>query len=151
MLPLLDDIFRPHHSTLLKAVPQNAIFCISCWLGLQGILMCLSVPFLIIPSAPTITGTMVVLRCQIFFNLYFEVFVFSYFIVFFDCYVIISRYCHIHEKICFLSTITTISRSLLFIFLSVWIAKSLGIVAAFVPLIGSGFPNSLSKWFYTRV
>ena len=40
-------------------------FCISYRLGLPGIL-CLSVPFLIISSAPIITGTVIVLSCRIF-------------------------------------------------------------------------------------
>ena len=68
-LPLLDDDIFHVESILQKrwAVSQSAIFCISYWLELSGILlMCLSVRFLIITSAPTITGTVVVLRCHIF-------------------------------------------------------------------------------------
>ena len=63
----------------------KCIFCISYRLGLPGIfLMCLSVHHLIILRTPIITGTMVVLRGHIFFNFYFQVFVFAYFIIFFD-------------------------------------------------------------------
>ena len=48
------------------AVPQNVILGISYRLGLPNILLiCLSIPFLIIPCAHTITGTMVVVRCPI--------------------------------------------------------------------------------------
>ena len=60
--------FSNHIDKILRkrwAVLQSAMFCISLSLGLPGILlMCLSVPFLIIPSAPTITGTVVVLKCH---------------------------------------------------------------------------------------
>ena len=42
-------------------------FCILYWLGLPDVLlMCLSVPFLIIPSALTITGPVIVLRYHCF-------------------------------------------------------------------------------------
>ena len=80
-------IFFSHtDSTLLKrsAVPQSANFCISYKLRLPGILLiCLSVLFLIILGAPTITGTvMVVLRCHIFH------FLFPCFILFFNWYII---------------------------------------------------------------
>ena len=45
------------------AVPLSAIVCISYRLGLPGIwLMCLSLPFLVIPKAHIISGTLVVLR-----------------------------------------------------------------------------------------
>ena len=61
---------------------QSEIFCfISYRLGLPGIFfMLLSVPFSIIPSAPTITGTVVI------FNFYFQVIVFTYFCIHFDWY-----------------------------------------------------------------
>ena len=50
------------------AVPQSAFFfCISYRLREPGILlMCLSVPFLILPKASNISGTVVVLKCYIF-------------------------------------------------------------------------------------
>ena len=59
-------------------------------MDLPGILvMYLSVAFLIIPSAPTITGTEIVLSSHIFLNFHFLVFVFTHFMTFFDWYVII--------------------------------------------------------------
>ena len=54
-----DDILQRRWSVL-----QRAIFCISYWLGILS--MSLSLLFLMISSAPTITGTVVVLRFYIF-------------------------------------------------------------------------------------
>ena len=62
-------IFSHIKSTPLRrwAAPQRAIFYISHRLGKPGILlMCLSVPFLIIPSAPIIIDMVVVLRYHSF-------------------------------------------------------------------------------------
>ena len=65
-----------------RGVLQSAISYISYRLGLPGIMfMCLSVSFLIIPSAPIITGMVVVLKQNKF---YFQVFLFTYFTIFFD-------------------------------------------------------------------
>ena len=50
---------------------QSAIFYISHRLGFPGILLVhLSIPFLIITSAPTVIGTVIVLRCHIFLFLF---------------------------------------------------------------------------------
>ena len=70
--------FNQIFTTLLRkwAVPQSAYFRISYSLRTPStVLMCLFVHFLIIPRAPTITETVVILSNQIFFNFYFHVFV----------------------------------------------------------------------------
>ena len=75
--------------------------CIFCFLlqRLPGILfMCLSVPFLIISGAPTIT--VVFLRCHIF-CFYFQVFIFTYSIIVFDWFIIICCLWYINLKTCF--------------------------------------------------
>ena len=47
----------------------------------QASCLCLSVPFSIIPRSLTITGTVKILKCHIFFSSYFLVFIFAYFIL----------------------------------------------------------------------
>ena len=68
------------------AVPQNAIFCIS---NRQRppyiLLMNLSIPFLIIPNAPTITGTLVALKCHISRSLYLLFLLYSLTHMLFSC------------------------------------------------------------------
>ena len=59
------------------------------------------VPFLIIPSAVNSTGTVVVLRCHMFFTYFLQVFVFAYYIIFFSLYVIICTQQHTDWKACF--------------------------------------------------
>ena len=70
LLLLLVDILIHIDSTLLRiwaVLQRSSFFYISYRLTLPGILIiCLSVSFLIIPSAPTITGTVGVLMCHIF-------------------------------------------------------------------------------------
>ena len=68
----------------VPSIGLRVFFFISYSLRLPGILlMCLSILFFT-PRAPTITGTVVVLRYHIFFYFYFQIFVFSDFIILFD-------------------------------------------------------------------
>ena len=86
---LFGVIFFSHIDNTL-AVPQSAFFffCISHWLRLPGILlMCLSALFLIIPSDPSITGTVVALRRHLYSISIFRSFYLL--IIFFDWYSII--------------------------------------------------------------
>ena len=66
-------IFFSHIDCILQrkgAVPQSAIFCFSYWLRLPVILlMCLSIPFLILPRDLTNTRSGKVLRATFFKNL----------------------------------------------------------------------------------
>ena len=90
--------------TLIRwtAAPSAIFFVFHIRLTLPGIfLMCLSLPFLILPKAPTITGTVLVLRCQ-FFSVSISRFLsLFYFIIFFDWYVIISWHIHLNYQACF--------------------------------------------------
>ena len=91
--------------TLLRrwAVPQIAIFRISYRLGQPGILlMCLYVPFSIIPRVPTITCTIekmwnLILRCHIF-SISIS---WSLYLLYSLPYIIICSHCHINDKACF--------------------------------------------------
>ena len=65
-------------------VSQSSIFLYFTWAGAASYLVYvfIYVHFLIITRAPTITCTEVVLRSNIIFNFYFQVFVLTYFIIF---------------------------------------------------------------------
>ena len=129
-------------STLLRrwAVRQSANVCISYWFGLPCIsLLCLSVPFLIIKRALTITGTVVVLRYLIFKFVFLDLCIYLfYYILWLINYFLALTY-QLEGNGLLLQSLTSISGLLLSIFLSVWIAKSqrIGVTLAFI--IGSGY------------
>ena len=99
-------------------------------LELPGILlMYLSVPFLIIPSVPTITGTVVVFWCDIVFP-FLGLCVYS--LYFWQIWYNLSSLTYPLEGIFSLfHSLTTIFVLLLFILLSLWIAKTQTNVAPF--------------------
>ena len=135
------------------AVPQSAIFCISYWLEQPGILlMCVLVSFLVISSTPTITGTIVVLRCHIFsisISRCLHLLVLLYSLI--DI-LSVGTDMSIRRYVFLLSSVTGL---FLFIFQSIWIVKSQRIVVLFASVIGPGWclyhflQSNILQYFHT--
>ena len=145
---LLRDIFLIYiDNTLLRrrAFSQSAIFfCISCRLQLSGILlMCLPTPFLDHTqcshyyrhgsSFQVPNYSISISRCLYSLILLYFFFLYSYFITFFSLGIDIS----IKRNIFLLLFLTNIFDLLLFILLSVWVAKFQRIVSPFASFIVS--------------
>ena len=122
-----------------RADLQRASFCFSYQLELPGILLkYLSVIFLIIPSAPTITGSVVVLKCHAFsFSISRSSYLFILLYSLTDMLLFVGTYISIRRHVFLLESLIKISGRLLFIFLSIWIAKSKRKIASLVSVMSS--------------